>query len=153
MTMTDAPDSVLPDPDAAPEAEIARDLLRRLVWVAPAFVIGGFLGWGTDGALSALFALGLVAANFAAAAALMGWGARNGPNALGAAVLGGYVVRIGVLLGVLWLVKDLSWVEMVPLAITLLATHLGLLLWETRYVSLSLAHPGLKPGTHTEGQK
>jgi hypothetical protein len=68
-------------------------------------------------------------------------------------VLGGYVVRLTVLLGVLWLVKDLPWVEMVPLAVTLLATHLGLLLWETRYVSLSLAYPGLKPGTHTEGQK
>ena len=52
-----------------------------------------------------------------------------------------------------WLVKDLPWVEMVPLAITLLVTHLGLLLWETRYVSLSLAYPGLKPGTHTEGPK
>lgn len=153
MTMADTPDSVLPDATAAPEADIARDMLRRMVWVAPAFVLGGFLGWGVDGALSALFALGLVAANFAAAAALMGWGARTSPTALGAAVLGGYVVRLSVLLGVLWLVKDQAWVEMVPLAITLLTTHLGLLLWETRYVSLSLAHPGLKPGTHTEGSK
>jgi hypothetical protein len=153
MTMTESPDRVLPDPAAAPEADIAKDLLRRLVWVAPLFVLGGFLIWGVDGALSALFALGLVAANFAAAAALMGWGARTSPTALGAAVLGGYVVRLTVLLGVLWLVKDQAWVEMVPLAVTLLTTHLGLLLWETRYVSLTLAHPGLKPGTHTEGSE
>jgi len=33
----------------------------------------------------------------------------------------------------------------VPLALTIGVTHLGLLIWETRYVSASLAYPGLKP--------
>jgi hypothetical protein len=36
---------------------------------------------------------------------------------------------------------------MVPLALTILVTHLGLLAWETRYVSATLAYPGLKPRT------
>jgi hypothetical protein len=136
--------------DAAPEAEVARDLLRRMVWVAPLFVVGSALFWGVDGALSSLFALGLVAANSAAAAALLGWGAKNGPNHLMVAVLGGYVVRLGAILLALWLVQDLAWVEMVPLGITLVATHVGLLFWESRYVSLSLAFPGLKPGVSAE---
>ena len=35
----------------------------------------------------------------------------------------------------------ISW----PLGATLVVSHLGLLLWETRYVSASLAFPGLKP--------
>jgi hypothetical protein len=153
MTATDTPPTALPPATAAPEADIARDLLRRMVWVAPLFVLGGLLGWGVDGALSALFALGLVAANFAASAALMGWGARTSPTVLGIAVLGGYVLRLGAVLGLIWLVQDAGWVEMVPLGITLVVTHLGLLLWETRYVSLSLAFPGLEPGTHTEGSK
>jgi hypothetical protein len=134
----------------APEAEVARDLLRRMVWVAPLFVVGSAIGWGLDGALSALFALALVAANFAAAAALIGWGARTSPNALLVAVMGGYVVRLSAVLLALWLVQDLAWVEMVPLGITLVATHLGLLVWESRYVSLSLAFPGLKPEAHQE---
>ncbi len=134
----------------APEADVARDLLRRMVWVAPVFVVAATLGWGVDGALSALFALVLVAANFAAAAALMGWGARTSPNALMVAVMGGYIVRLGVVVLALWAVQDLAWVEMVPLGITLVATHLGLLAWESRYVSLSLAYPGLKPGADTE---
>lgn len=140
-------------PDAAieaPEAEVARDLLRRMVWVAPLFVVAATLGWGLDGTLSALFALALVAANFAAAAALMGWGARTSPNALLVAVMGGYVVRLGAVVLALWAVQDLGWVEMVPLGITLVATHLGLLVWESRYVSLSLAYPGLKPRPDTE---
>lgn len=134
----------------APEADIARDLVRRLLLVAPAFVLGGLVFWGVDGALSALYALALVAANFAAAAALMGWGARTSPTVLMAAVMGGYIVRLGAVVLAIWAVQGAAWVEMVPLGITLLATHVGLLVWESRYVSLSLAFPGLKPGTLTE---
>ena len=134
----------------APEAQVAHDLLRRMVWVAPFFIVGSAIGWGVDGAMSALFALGLVAANFAAAAALIGWGVKHGPTHLMAAVLGGYIVRLGAILLALWAVQDSGWVEMVPLAITLLTTHVGLLFWESRYVSLSLAYPGLKPDVHSE---
>ena len=36
------------------------------------------------------------------------------------------------------------------LGTTLVVTHLGLLFWEMRYVSLSLAHPGLKPRRPTK---
>lgn len=135
---------------AAPEAEVARDLVRRMLWLAPAFVVASAIGWGLDGALSSAFALVLVAANFAAAAALIGWGARTSQTALLVAVMGGYVVRLGAILLVLWLVKDLAWVEMVPLGITLVVAHVGLLVWESRYVSLSLAFPGVKPAAPEE---
>ena len=145
-------EAIAVDPPAtvAPEAEVARDLVRRMLWVSPLFVLGGFLGWGADGAFSALFALGLVGANFLASAALMGAGARISPGALMAAVLGGYVLRMGAVVAAILLVRDAAWVEMAPLAATLLITHVGLLVWETRYISLSLAFPGLKPGTTTE---
>jgi ATP synthase I chain len=151
--MTAATSSLLAPATDAPEAEVARDLLRRMVWVAPLFVVAGAIGWGVDGALSSLVGLAICAANFAAAAALLGWGARTGPNALMLAVMGGYIVRLGAVLLVLWGLQDLAWVEMVPLGVTLVATHVGLLVWETKYVSLSLAFPGLKPGTDTEGPK
>jgi hypothetical protein len=42
-------------------------------------------------------------------------------------------------------VRDQSWIEPAPLGITLVVAHLGLLFWETRFVSASLAFPGLKP--------
>lgn len=138
------------DTTVAPEAEVARDLVKRVGWVAPAFVVLGFAFWGVDGALSALFALGLVAANFAASAALISWGARISPSAILITVLGGYPLRMGVVVGAIWLVKDAAWVEMAPLAITLLTTHVGLLFWETRHVSMTLAFPGLAPRTATE---
>ena len=43
------------------------------------------------------------------------------------------------------LVKDAAWISLPALCLTILITHLGLLLWETRYVSASLAFPALKP--------
>jgi hypothetical protein len=36
---------------------------------------------------------------------------------------------------------------LVPLGITIIVTHLGLLFWEMKFVSASLAFPGLKPKT------
>jgi hypothetical protein len=42
-------------------------------------------------------------------------------------------------------VTDASWISLPALGATIIVTHLGLLLWELKYVALSLAHPGLKP--------
>ncbi|NDD72984.1 MAG: hypothetical protein EBZ52_07415, partial [Actinobacteria bacterium] len=44
-----------------------------------------------------------------------------------------------------FVVRNLGWVELIPLGLTIILAHLGLLFWELRYVSLSLAYPGLKP--------
>ena len=129
----------------APELEIAGDLARKSVVVAVVLIAASALIWGLDGALSSAYSVVLVVLNFFAAAALIGWGARHGDAGLMGAVLGGYIARLGVLTVAILLVKDASWVERAPLFITLLVTHLGLLLWETRSVSLSLAYPGLKP--------
>ena len=60
-------------------------------------------------------------------------------------MLAGYLVRLGVLTGVVLAVRATGWFDAVPFAIALLVTHLGLLATETRRVSASLAFPGLKP--------
>jgi hypothetical protein len=44
------------------------------------------------------------------------------------------------------LVKDQPWIDLTALGVTVLVTHLGLLAWELRYVSATLAYPALKPG-------
>jgi hypothetical protein len=138
------------DADADPrrhavEQEVAFDMIRRALPVAPALVGLAWVVWGGDGALSALFAVGLVLVNFAVSATILSRAARLGVNVLLVAALGGYVVRLGLVLVALLAVRDQAWVAMVPLGITLLVTHLGLLVWEARHVSLSLAFPGLKP--------
>ena len=127
------------------EMDIARDMTRKSVAVASVLVVASAIVWGIDGAFSSAFSVVLVVLNFLAAAALIGWGAKRGGGSLMVAVMGGYVARLGVLTVAILLVKDASWVERAPLFVTLLVTHIGLLFWETRSVSLSLAYPGLKP--------
>jgi hypothetical protein len=39
-----------------------------------------------------------------------------------------------------------SFIDIPVLVLTLAIAHIALLAWETRYVSLTLAAPGLKPG-------
>ena len=58
----------------------------------------------------------------------------------------GYLLRLGILFCAVVLVRDAGWVELWPLGLTLIVTHLGLLAWEARSVSASLAFPALKPG-------
>ena len=129
----------------APEQAVARDMVRRSVLFAVPLLAGGALGWGWTGALSVGLALALVLVNFVLGAAVIGWGARMGPAAMMAAAMGGYVVRLGVVTAAVLPVRHHDWFELLPFAVSLLVTHLGLLIVETRHVSASLAFPGLKP--------
>lgn len=129
----------------APERDVARDLAKRGVLVLPVALLLGFIGWGTAGVASVGFALGLVIANFLLAAALLTWAARISLGLLMGVSLFGFVVRMALVALAVLAVQDQAWVEPVPLGVTLIVAHLGLLFWETRYVSASLAFPGLKP--------
>lgn len=133
--------------EGSPELEIVLDVVRRGWPAVPAAVVVAALVAGVDGALSALVGVVLVAANLTFAALSLTWAARISLGVLMGVSLGGYVVRIGAMFGVVFAIKDLDWVHLPSLGLTLIVTHLGLLLWELRYVSASLAHPGLKPAT------
>ena len=134
-----------PEASEAPERAVARDMVRRSVFFAAPLLVGGALGWGWPGVFSVGLALVLVLANFALGAAAIGWGARLGPAALMAAALGGYVVRLGIVTAAVLPIRHHDWFELLPFAVSLIATHLGLLIVEARHVSASLAFPGLRP--------
>ncbi|HEX2576930.1 MAG TPA: ATP synthase subunit I [Aquihabitans sp.] len=146
MSTVDTP-SVLTSRDLgpAPERAVALDLVRRGLLVLPVALVAGAIGWGTAGLASVAFAAALVLANFWVSAALLGWAARISLGLLMGVSLFGFLVRIGLITAAVLLVRDQSWVEPTPLAVTLVVAHLGLLFWETRFVSASLAFPGLKP--------
>ena len=131
--------------EGSPELEIVTDMVRRAIPVAPLLVLGCGLVWGIDGALSSAFGIGLVLLNFVLTALLLSWAAHVSPTMLMAATLGGFLVRMALIVGAVLLAKGTSWASMAPLLLTILVTHVGLLMWETRYVSLTLAYPGLKP--------
>ncbi|MFM8794370.1 MAG: ATP synthase subunit I [Acidimicrobiales bacterium] len=129
----------------APEVSVSRDMVRRGLWLTPFFVVVSGVIWGLDGALSALFALALVFANFLLAAGLI---AVSAPISLGLMMgvsLFGYLVRLGLISLAVFLVRDASWVSVPALGVTIIVSHLGLLFWEMKYVAASLAFPGLRP--------
>ena len=133
------------DPAPPVERRIAVDLARHGLLVAPVIVLVAGLLRGVDGAASAALGLGVVVVNFFVAALSLEWGARRGGNALFAVALGGFLVRMMSILVVLLAAEALfGWADVVVLGLTLVVTHLGLLFWELRSVSFSLAAPGLK---------
>jgi hypothetical protein len=127
------------------EREVALDIVRRGLLVAPVIVLVAGLVRGWDGAASAAIALGIVLVNFLAAAAIMTRAAKSGATAIGAAALGGYIIRLAVILVALVLLRHQPWIDLPTLGFVIVGTHLGLLVWEMKYVSLTLAAPGLKP--------
>ncbi len=131
--------------DSPPELDIARDLVRRGLPSAPIIIAVSALIWGMDGALSSAYGVALVLVNFVIAAVLLAWAARVSLTMLMVASLGGFALRMGLIVVAVLLVKDAGWISLPALCLTILITHLGLLLWETRYVSASLAFPALKP--------
>ena len=148
MTAADRRAPVPPAP--AVERELAFDMLKRGVWFAPAILVLATLVWGTQGASSAALAIALVVVNLLLAAVALSWAAKVSLTAIMAVSLGGFAVRMGLVTAVLFAVRDATWIDMTALGITVLVTHLGLLVWELRYVSASLAFPGLKPTADKE---
>lgn len=134
-----------PVPGAAAESQIARDIAKHALVVAPVVVAVLWFARGGDAAAGAALAFAIVAGNFLLSAALIGWAARISPATVAVAVLGGYVVRLGLITALGIAVRAQSWVDFTAFCIVLVAAHLGLLVWELRSVSLTLAAPGLRP--------
>ena len=133
------------DAQPAVERDIALDIVKHGLIVAPVIVVVAGLTSHWDGAASAAIALGIVFVNFLLAALIVGRAAKISPTAVGGAALGGYVVRLALILVALVLLRHVSWIVLPWLGFTIVGAHLGLLFWETRYISLQLAAPGLRP--------
>jgi hypothetical protein len=127
------------------ERDIALDLVKHGLLLAPVVVLVAGLVSGWDGTASAAIAFGIVCLNFTLAALSVGWAAKISPVMVGGVALGGYVVRLGLILVALVLLRHVSWIVLPWLGFTLVGAHLVLLFWEMRYVSMSLAAPGLRP--------
>jgi hypothetical protein len=133
------------DPQPAVERDIALDLVKHGMLLAPVVILVAGLVSGRDGTYSAPIAFGIVCLNFTLAAVSVGWAAKISPVMVGGVALGGYVVRLGLILVALVLLRHVSWIVLPWLGFTLVGAHLVLLFWETRYISLQLAAPGLRP--------
>jgi hypothetical protein len=134
-----------PLPGPAPEVSVSNDMIKRGLIVAPVLIALSGLIWGVNGAASSAYAIGIVLVNFAFAAGIVAVTAKISLRMMMASVLFGYLVRLGLIFLAVYLVKDAGWISLPALGATIIFTHLGLLVWELKYVAMSLAYPGLKP--------
>ena len=129
----------------APEVSISLDMVKRGLVALPALVLVCALIWGADGAWSSLYAIGLVLGNFLLSAGIIAATSRISYGALMAGVMFGYILRLGLIFLAVYLVHEASWISLPAIGTSIIVTHLGLLVWELKYVAISLAYPGLKP--------
>jgi hypothetical protein len=129
------------------ERDIARDLVKHGLLLAPVVILVAGIVSGWDGTASAAIAFAIVILNFPLAAVSVGWAAKISPVMVGGVALGGYIVRLALILIALVGLRHVSWIVLPWLGFTLVGAHLVLLAWETHYVSLQLAAPGIRPRT------
>ena len=151
--MESPPVVAAPGVPVAHESRIADHMVRNAAVVAPVVILACGLVRGVDGAISAAIGLVLVALNFFVSARLIGWAATRSLALLQGAVLGGFVLRLLALTLIVLGLEQFSFVDLPVLVLTIAVTHIALLIWETRYVSLTLAAPGLKPGVYDRESK
>jgi hypothetical protein len=114
----------------------------------------GALAAGWAGAVGVALGLAVVLLNFVVAGALQSWAATKGsPGLLGGTVLGSVLLRFAVVIVALVVAGHASFLNLTCFGLALVASHLGLLIWEARAVRLQLAFPGLTPRPHALGGK
>ena len=128
----------------SPVAEIMQDIVRRGLILAPVAIFISFVAGGGVAAASLALGVGAVLINFAVSAYILIWASKLPLRLLASMTVSGYFFRTALIAGLVWLVKDAVWINLVLLCLTLVVTHLGLLFWELRFVSKTV-HSGLKP--------
>ena len=134
-----------PLPGPAPEVSVSNDMVKRGLFVAPVLIAVCGLIWGVDGAASSAYGIAIVLVNIALAAGIVAGTAKISLRLMMGSIMFGYLVRLGLIFLAVYLVKDAGWISLPALGATIIFTHLGLLVWELKYVAISLAYPGLKP--------
>ena len=104
------------DTGPAPEAAIVRDIIKRGMFVAPVIIGVSALFWGANGAWSGAYGLAIVLGNFAVAAWMVSYTAKISYALMMGATLFGYIARLAVIAAAVFLVRNASWVELVPAA-------------------------------------
>lgn len=116
-----------------------RLLMRRVLpFVAPALLVSFSAGAalaGSDAGWSAAIGVGIVAANLIANALATAWAAGISPVMLYAVALGGFLVRMIVLVAVLLVLDPTAWFSPTAFALSVVPTTIALLVFEAKTLS------------------
>jgi ATP synthase protein I len=119
--------------------EPERMLLRRVLpFVAPALCLAFVIGWmlaGTDAGTSAAVGVAIVTANLVASALATSWAARISPVMLYAVALGGFFIRMVVLVAVLLVLDPMTWFSPTAFALAVVPATVALLAFEAKAIS------------------
>jgi ATP synthase protein I len=130
---------------AEPEWEIVR---RVLPFGPPAILLAlgaGLLASGWDAGLSAAIGVTVVYVNSVVHGLSLAWGARISPTALYAVGLGGFIVRLGAVLGLLFALDRLSFFSPIAFLLAVVPATALLLVYEMRLLSGVIGHLSLNP--------
>lgn len=129
----------------SPEQDMANDMFRVSLVVGPLALVLSFAAWGWHGLFSSAYALALVLINFLVASRALSWAGRISATALMAAAMASFIFDLVLLTAAVIPIATKSWVNLIALGLTLIVSHLVLVLWEARRVSATLAFDGLRP--------
>ena len=120
-------------------AEPEREMVRRLApWGVPAALAACLLGWvvgGRDVGVSAFLGIVVVTANFVANGLSLAWAARVSLTALSAVAMGGFVVRLGVIVAIMAGLDRFAFFSPLAFGLAVVPATLLLLGFEMRLVA------------------
>lgn len=114
---------------------MARHTVARSVYVAPPLILLFAMTAGWDGAWSSALGVVVVIANFVLAGAILSVSANIGLRAYHAAALIGFLLRLGLFAGAVYLIAATVDVDRVAFGITTVVAYLVLLVLEAISVS------------------
>jgi len=119
----------------APERELIRRISPFALPVAiAAFALGTLLD-GTDAGWSAAIAIAVVYLNFVAHGSSLALAASISPTVLFAVGVGGFLVRLGVIVAVIALLQQTDWFSIVAFIVALIPSTVALLVVEMKLLS------------------
>ncbi|MEX0991511.1 MAG: hypothetical protein WD004_04490 [Actinomycetota bacterium] len=119
--------------------EPERELIRRVAPYGPpavaiAFLAGLLLG-DLNAAWSAAIGVLIVAANFVANGYAMAWASRVSLTAVFAVGMGGFIVRLGIILAIMFALNTLSWFSPLAFALAVIPATIVLLIFELKLLA------------------
>lgn len=138
----------------APERELIRRISPFALPVAlAAFALGTLLD-GTDAGWSAAIAIAVVYLNFVAHGSSLALAATISPTVLYAVGLGGFLVRLGVIVAVIALLQQTDWFSIVAFIVALVPSTVALLVVEMKLLSGRMqADLWTDPSSHREAAR
>lgn len=112
------------------ETVLARNTVRRAVWVVPVILVAAWALRGPDGLLAAALGAGVVVGNFLLAGAILSTAIRISLAMYHAAALFGFFLRLGLIMVTMLLVVRLVDVDRLAFGISAVVAYMVLLVLE-----------------------